>query len=205
MNGDQLMLDVVETRTDEPLAMYERLRKEGVGRTEAKEKVKTDFPGLWEILADHTSPERGLWGRGIYMIEKELAPDSVGTKRRERKAKAAGDRGYAPTEDICGYLDFLKPQVGDEIVFNLHFFQWKFGKMNDGAWRLALGSKALQDAGWGFEVLDRRGREFRIRVTKRPSERQLYTAEEVEVMVREAADRAAAKAAQEVMTRYQNL
>ena len=64
-------------------------------------------------------------------------------------------------------------RVGDPFTLNLHYLAWKHKKANDAAWRYVFADNgSLARLGWRFEVLNKSGLCYQLRVLERPQTEQ---------------------------------
>lgn len=155
-------INITDEMLDELASRAVEYQKAGMSKRAARRRAKNDFYWAKEFgWEDPRLSRRVQMAYQRHSFSPPLIPDAV--------AETSGS-GYAPMTDMTGYIEHINPAVGEEIVLNLHYFVWKFGKPNDGAYRhIFINPKSsLLQKGWGFEIVNRSGREFRMKVTARP-------------------------------------
>ena len=165
----------MSTKLEKALFAYTTARDGGAGRKQAREEAYQAVPGFRELIKEDMSIS-GQWGNAIQAYERArrlagdnpTVPNTNGTNNHKRPPS---DNGYRPTQDIEKYLMAIDPAIGDEIPLNLEYLRYKYGKNHDAAFRYPFTDEnsRLIVAGWRFEVLNNKTREYRVKVVGKPS------------------------------------
>ena len=159
--------------------------KNHAARGEAKNSVNKAYPDIAEAMraamrTDGNNPETavarsmvasmtGFWAR----LEK------IAYGRRSKADSdtpptapvVASRNGYQPTDDIEKYLTAIDPAIGEEVPLNLEFLAIKYDKPNDSPYRhpfTGKGSRLIKN-GWRFEIINNKGREYRVKIIGKPA------------------------------------
>lgn len=178
------MTEITDEMIDEYVSRYNHYRKEGYKDTPAKRMAKQDFPWTAAFSLDNPVLSNRV-GEGYQRnpFVAEPMQNGLALAMMESESKP-GDRVdaivYEPVSHVEKYLKEIDPNIGDELVFNLHYEQVLFGKANDSAWRQAFTTpdkNRIGKEGWRFEVLNKSGKEYRVKVIAKPQPQEQVSQE----------------------------
>lgn len=196
---------------------YTRARRTGLKHTPARiqtaAKMKEACPEISEVLevgmasrfmrGDKSTVDEvarvfgSKFGPMVAALRKKLDAEADGgiavplLVPTQAVEPAAAKNGHGPTRALERYLEYLNPSIGEIVTFNLHYMAWEGEKVNDSAWRYVFSDDSrLVRAGWKFDVVNKSGKCYQVRVTEKPMserDRQIVALEqkqaELEAMI----------------------